>query len=158
MWIILVVLISLPCIGYADPKDHDFQACYRMVEQNFLNGDDLKEAMSLHPEIDQGQWIPVVNEMRLRAKDVPQIIKRRAQTLHPNPFSHPIQQDAATKLQMQVLYETFHDVMVDNQILNEYIIKEMFNFLKHKQYVRNHKCFPEEAQQQSGQQNKQQGR
>lgn len=148
MWVVYALLLGLPCLGFAETTERDFQMCYQMIEQHFLDSDDLKEAMSLHPEINQGQWIPVVNEMRVRARDVSGIVKKRAQGLHPNPFRHPIQSDKAMNLLMQVLYETFHSVMVDNQILNEYIILEMFNFLKHKQYVRNNKCFPEEAKQQ----------
>lgn len=138
-WMIWLLFATSPLA--AATSTFDFLNCYRVVEQNLFNEVAVKEAMGLHPEIDQGQWNPAVRDLKTAAIRVPGLVRTQAAQMKPNPFSRPAKPDVAMKLLYDTQYAVFRDVMHANYVTNDTIIWEMFNYLKESVYTKNKACF-----------------
>lgn len=126
--------------------------CYKDLQIDFFNQQYIYEALDLYAldNIYQSQWVQIVRKLREEQKNVPQIIRLKANRMRPNPLEYPFQKDKAEELLVQTLYEIFARVMQDYvSLLPDQTIQNMFAYIKQQQAGRLEACLGGEHRQKS---------
>ncbi|MCB1111090.1 MAG: hypothetical protein H7A37_07410 [Chlamydiales bacterium] len=123
----------------------DSPSCFRRLETGFFNTRLVTQALNMHG-VYQSQWAPILLDLRQNARQVPRIVRSRARKMNPNPIQNPFDPTAAQKLLMDVLYEVFADTMRNNDLVNQGIlnqddINDMFNYIWSNQVNELEACF-----------------
>lgn len=84
--------------------------CVEELEQNFFQSRVVFQSLSLH-EVRQELWVPIIQLLQVKSREIPDRIKRKTAFMVPNPFEYPMNKRKAEKILKQVLYEVFVDTM-----------------------------------------------
>lgn len=115
--------------------------CFKDLEENFFRDDLVLQALSLQYNwYSQGQWALIVRGLHDRSRDIPYMLERRASLARPSPLEYPFQYEQASKLLFEILFEVFHQVMIESGITNEGIINSMFKYIRDQQANRINAC------------------
>jgi len=120
--------------------------CYKDIESNFFRVDFVSEALSIH-SVPQSNWSLINIELQKNIKEVPSMVRARANRMRPNPFGTPFQPQEASELMRQVLLEIFSNTLATFHITNQQKVEEMFQYIRQRQSQRMLACFGQEEQQ-----------
>lgn len=121
-------------------------SCYYSIERNFFNPRFVSQALALHG-VSQSAWMEINRVLAENARQVPQLVKARAQKMHPNPFGIPFLPEEAGKLLKQVLFEVFSRTISqfgESVATNSGQVQEMFDYIREQQKRNLVACFGEE--------------
>lgn len=114
------------------------KACYKDLETDFFQEKLVGEAFGLH-NVYQSQWNPMFSALKDNARNVPRIIRSKAQSMQPNPF-RPFNSKEAAKLLIDTLYEVFVTTMWQLNFTNKADIDGMFRYIQENQQQRINQC------------------
>ncbi|MBA3957488.1 MAG: hypothetical protein H0X51_03715 [Parachlamydiaceae bacterium] len=136
-----ILLVCLGLMGMS--KGHawlDDRGCFRDLQVHFFEPLWVTQALSLH-QIFQSQWDPINSKLQDRVRDVPTILKQRANRRgYSSPLENPFQPIAAGELLRQILLEMFTQVLNESNITNQSDIEEMFAYIEQQQRERIKAC------------------
>lgn len=137
-WVFLALMSFLPLYSYDDTP-----ACFKEIAVSFFQPEIVMKALNINQGyVDfQNRWVPITNELRRRAQDVPNIIKQKSDRMTPSPLEYPFQPDAAAQLLWEALYGVFNSVMHDYAIYDQALIRNMFNYIRAEQEPKLLACF-----------------
>jgi|GEM_PF-1652504 len=136
----VIVTWSTPYLNAYDASP----SCYKDLQLNFFQTSIVSQALSLH-RVDQSSWTPIVKLLQESSKNIPSIIKAKAQNSRPNPLDPIFIPDVAREILEETLYEVFSGVLISynpyQQILiNSADIEDMFGFIMSKQQQKFDSC------------------
>jgi hypothetical protein len=140
MWKSFVFGIAtlLPCWAFsAEPF------CMKSLEKDFFRDEYVSQALSLH-NVPQGAWMEINRILQYNMRGVPQLIRKRAEKMSPNPLGTPFQWHTSAELMQQVLFEVFFSTLIEFDVIDPGKIREMFNYVREQQMARLVACFGEE--------------
>lgn len=127
---------------------NDESPCFKDLQTHFFRPDLVMEALSLH-EVYQSQWQPIVQKLQDSSKDVPQLLKLKAENLElsgqRNPLLSPFDPEGADKLLNEILMQVFTNVLRESNVLLESDIKDMYVYIRNKQTDRLKACYGQEV-------------
>lgn len=122
-------------------------ACYTRIESSFFRSDLLSEALAFHgTSIPQSAWVPVKQEIALRARNVPKLVKELAAQRRPNPFEPPFDPAGAEEVLQIALKQTIAEALIKFNITNPGQVIEIFRYLQERQINLWNDCFGEQIQ------------
>lgn len=101
------IFFIVPLLGFSY---EDTPSCFRELEQSFFDSQSVGRALQ-NSGIDQGQWSPIMLDLKQASKGIPERLRRMGNSMQPDPFQHPFNAKVAGKLLDEVLYQTFVEVM-----------------------------------------------
>ena len=77
--------------------------------------------------VPKNKWKYITEDLSSKEGTIEQIIKEKASKINPNPLVAPVQFVTVSRLYRETLYETFRDVMKNNDVENEATIRDMLS-------------------------------
>lgn len=114
-------------------------SCFRQIERDFFRADIVSQALSIQ-NVAQSNWAIINYELELRAAQVPQRVRSRANHLIPNPLE-PYDPIAAQALLEEVLQQVLAETLVLFHIDSRAKIGEIYGYIKDKQIDKFNRCF-----------------
>lgn len=119
--------------------------CFKDLSVNFFQTGIVSQALSMH-KVDQSVWTPIVQQLQEVSKKVPDMVKKRARAMSPNPLEPVFIPEAAYSILTDVLFEVFSGVLISYNAyqdirINGDDIKNMFDYIMSKQTSRFENCF-----------------
>lgn len=114
-------------------------SCFREIARDFFRADIVSQALSIQ-NVAQSNWAIINYELELRASEIPQRIRTRANQLIPNPLE-PYDPIAAQALLEEVLQQVLAETLVLFHIDSRAKIGEIYGFIKEKQIDKFNRCF-----------------
>ncbi len=119
--------------------------CFKDLEINFFQPSIVSQALSLH-HVDQSIWTPITQFLHEASKKVPDIIKKKAERMSPNPLTPKFIPEVAYQLLNETLFQIFSDVLItynsyQDLKINGDDMRSMFEYIKDKQAHRLDPCF-----------------
>lgn len=134
----LMMSYLLTTHGYADPPP-----CYQRIEQSFLNPYYITQAISLNRNIFQSSWLPITQEIQKNARNLPTLVRQRAEKMRPNPFGTPFLPKKAGLVFQQVIIEILATSLAIFNIGSPNDVMIVFNYLLEQQKTEWAACFSE---------------
>lgn len=118
--------------------------CFKELQLHFFQPAIVSQALSIH-RVDQSVWTPIVQLLEEASKKVPEIIKKRAQGMNPNPLEPIFIPEVAKALLEEALFDVFSGVLISfnnyqDIRINGNDIRDMFNYIMEKQASRIDGC------------------
>ena len=133
-------------MAFSHTNADDAPDCFKDVETTFFNNYLVTQALGMHSyTINQGQWDPILTDLRTKARSVPDRVRAAANKLSPNPLDYPYNNKDAAQVLFVVLYGVFKEVMYENYITDDSSIQDMFHYIRNKQITKLQNCFGEES-------------
>lgn len=127
----LILGVFLCCTnGYA--TFNDAPACFKQLQTDFFRPNFVVRALSLHI-VPQSQWDIITRALQERSKRIPEILRQRSGHMRHSPINYPFQPNEALTMLLQLLFETFQQVMRENYVTNPSDIEGMFKYILSRQ-------------------------
>lgn len=124
--------------GHAEPPP-----CYQKIERSFLNPYYITQAISLNRNIFQSSWLPITEEIKKNARNLPALVRQRAEQMKPNPFGTPFLPKQAGLVFEQVIIEILATSLAIFNIGSPNDVMIVFNYLLEQQKTEWAACFGE---------------
>ena len=115
--------------------------CYKEMERGFYKPELVQQALSFHLRIYQSTWSAINSSLQRKAQNVPDIVKRKASKMHPNPLDIPFDPEVAGQVLEQILIDILAQTLAEFNIKNHEQVLLIFNFIKEKQIAKWQACF-----------------
>lgn len=106
--------------------------CLKTLAVTFYDGVYLDQALNMH-RVYQSTWSPIRNELKRRARRVPELMYQEGKKLRPNPLDHPFNPKEAEKIFIKVLFQQFQETLNDFDVMNRGNIRDMFDYIRLRQ-------------------------
>jgi hypothetical protein len=143
--ILKLLLISL-CLFTIEATAYvaDRSPCLRDLQMNFFRPEIVNESLSLY-SIPAGLWVPILNDLQLRSRDIPAIMKKMTYRRVPNPLEYPMDDQEAAKILKAALFQIFTDVMRRYYITEHPTLDYIFDYILYKELPRLVNCFGDQV-------------
>lgn len=102
--------------------------CYRELQAEAFPYHRVVQAFDT-AYVSQAQWPFIYSQLQAGKAQIPEMIRRAAAQMNPNPLNDPFQPQLAVELLQKAEYEVFFNVMNKTQFNNLDDINQMFTFI-----------------------------
>lgn len=133
-FIALAMLLATTAWGWdATPQ------CFREVERSVFTEKVVGQALSIQ-RIPQGSWTAITRDLRYVSAHIHPLVWRAGQQMQRNPLEYPFELEPALKLLKEVLYPEFERVLIEYEIYNSQVRREIYEYVWKKQSPQFQKC------------------
>lgn len=115
--------------------------CYKDLEKSFFSFDIVVQALSMNIVM-QGEWDPIMRDLRAQQANIPYIIREKTARMYPNPFDPKFLPEQAKQILLDTAYQMFEEVVYYHGYTDRVGIRTMFNYIISKDSARINRCFP----------------
>lgn len=117
----------------------DQPACLRDLETHFFQYEHVSQALDMH-NVDPSQWVPINQKLQDRSRNVPSMVKERADRMGNSPLDYPFQPKVVLSIMDQVLFEIFTQVLYESNVTNVSDLRQMFAYIRRQQADKIERC------------------